>query len=159
MAFEIFQSTGVRNKAFISITENKTFGLSRAFVVKNGITNDHKAIILYDKEANKIALHFRTDNPKYGLKVRIASESHGGLIVARSFFDLKDVDPSQYKKRYDDFETTTLRDLGINTEGKAFVITLLPKDESVDPPLAESEEQIIVEDISDEPINLDDIPF
>lgn len=154
MAFEVFQETGTRNKEFISVTENKTFGLSRAFVNKQGITKNHKAVILYDKEQNKIGLHFSDSDPKIGLTVRMSHPKHGAIIGARSFFDLKNIDTRKYARRYDDFEKNKLRDLGIDKDGYAYVIALKPKSPSISPV-----EDIVIEDIDDEPINLDDIPF
>lgn len=159
MSFEVFQSTGTRNKAFISVTENRAFGLSRAFIDKYGITKNHKAVILYDDEENKVALHFSLNNPKFGFAVRITNEKHGGIVVARSFFDLKSIDCQKYASRYDDFIVTTLKDLGIpDKEGQVFVITL--KEKAVKETKATSELSEVPEIANlDEPINLDDIPF
>lgn len=159
MSFEIFQSTGTRNKAFISVTENRAFGLSRAFIDKYGITKNHKAVILYDDEENKVALHFSLNNPKFGFAVRITNEKHGGIVVARSFFDLKSIDCQKYSSRYDDFEITTLKEIGIpDKDGQVFVITL--KDKTARQSTA-SQESMNNEPATpdDEPINLNDIPF
>lgn len=160
MAFAVFQSTGTRNKAFISITENKAFGLSRAFIDKYGITKNHKAVIIHDEDENKIALHFSLNNPKFGFAVRIANEKHGGIVVARSFFDLKSIDCQKFAKRYDDFTLTTLKDIGVSDkDGQVFVITLkqktTPEAKASQDPRSESE----LVDLEDDPINLDDIPF
>lgn len=159
MSFEVFQSTGTRNKAFISVTENRAFGLSRAFIDKYGITKNHKAVILYDDEENKVALHFSLNNPKFGFAVRITNEKHGGIVVARSFFDLKSIDCQKYASRYDDFIVTTLKDLGIpDKEGQVFVITLKEKAVKETKATSELSEVPEIADL-DEPINLDDIPF
>lgn len=157
MAFEVFQSTGTRNKAFISVTENKAFGLSRAFIDKYGITKNHKAIILYDDEANKVGLHFSLNNPKFGLAVRITNEKHGGLVVARSFFDIKSIDAPKYAQRYADFEVKTLKELGHDKEGQAFVISLKEKNVPVKHMETIFNDDTII--VDEEPINLDEIPF
>lgn len=158
MSFEVFQSTGTRNKAFISVTENKAFGLSRAFIDKYDITKNHKAVILYDDEENKVALHFSLNNPKFGFAVRITNEKHGGIVVARSFFDLKSIDTQKFANRYDDFIVTTLKDIGIpDKDGQVFVISLKHKTTKENKVVQDSGEEPDINDI--EPINLDDIPF
>ncbi|HSX15901.1 MAG TPA: hypothetical protein VLF40_03875 [Candidatus Saccharimonadales bacterium] len=161
MAFELFQETGTRTKEFISVTETKAFGLSRAFLDKHQITSDYKAVIFYDAETNRIALHFSPNNPKIGFSVRISNEKHGATIIARSFFDLKNVDAKKFAGRYSDFEVVPLSALGQEREGDAYVITLKenePQDSST-ATTASRVEDIVIEDIGDEPINLDDIPF
>lgn len=158
MAFEIFQATGTRNREFISVTENKTFGLSRAFIDKYGITKNHKAVVMYDQETEKVALHFSLNNPKFGFAVRIPNEKHGGNVVARSFFDRSNIDVVKYAQRYDDFEVLTLKELGFpEKQGDAFVLQLSVKPPAVAPRSAT--EDVVIEDIEDVAINLDDIPF
>lgn len=143
MAFEVFTDTGARTREFISITGNKTFGVPRAFLDKQGVTADHKVVILYDAEENKIALHFSEGNPKAGFSVRITGEKHGAIIAARSFFDVKNINIKKYAGRYD-FEKKTLKQLGMDKEGYAFVIALKEKDteELVDKLRAESPDAI-----------------
>jgi hypothetical protein len=159
MAFEVFKETGTRTKEFISVTETKAFGLSRAFLDKHGITNDHKAVILYDAEAGKIALHFSIHNPKFGFSVRISNPKHGATIIARSFFELKGIDAKKYAGRYGDFEIVDLADIGQNKDGQAFVITLKEQNNSQESENARPQNDVVIDDIGDEPINLDDIPF
>jgi hypothetical protein len=148
MPFKVFTDIGTRTKEFISITENKTFGLPRAFLDANNITSEHKAVLLYDADAKKIAIHFSLEETKYGISVRIPNIKHGGSIVAKNFFDIEKVDPYLYAGRYDNYEIVELRDIGINRDGKAFVITL--KERQVE----ESEGTY-----DDEPIDLSSIPF
>lgn len=161
MAFEIFKETGTRTREFISVTETKAFGLSRAFLDKHGITRDHKAVVFYDADTNKVALHFSENNPKFGFAVRIANEKHGATIMAKSFFDLKNLDSKWYAGRYGEFEKMKLADIGITDKpGDVFVITLkerAPEPEPTNDP--DTTRDVVVEDIGDEPINLDDIPF
>jgi hypothetical protein len=158
MAFEIFMETGTRTKEFISITETKAFGLSRAFLDKHSITANHKAVLFYDPDTKKVALHFSENNPKFGFSVRVSNEKHGATIIARSFFDLKSIDSKRYAGRYSDFEVVQLPDIGQDKEGVAYVITL--KEKPVAVPKTEVEDDYVeVEDVSKEPINLDDIPF
>jgi hypothetical protein len=149
MGFKVFTDIGTRTKAFISVTENKTFGLPRAFLDANNITPEHKAVLLYDAEAKKIAIHFSLDEPKYGIAVRIPNAKHGGAIVAKNFFEIEKVDSYLYAGRYDDYEIVELRDIGINRDGKAFVITLKER------PIEEDEEDYD----GDAPIDLSKIPF
>lgn len=131
MAFEIFQEVGTRTKEYISITDNKNFGIPRTFLNKQGITTAHSAVLMYDKEAGKIAIYFTDADPapKFAIKVRIPNETQGGLLAARSFFDLKDIDVAKYSGRYDDFEKVPLKDLGVGVEkeGIAYVLTLKVK--------------------------------
>jgi hypothetical protein len=124
MAFEIFKQVGVSSKLFISIGAGKAFGLPRPFLDRYGITNGHKAVILYDAESKAIALHFTSDEVKYGLKVQIANAKHGALINAKSFFELKGIDATKYAGRYEDFKQVPMADLGIPAPGSAFVIHL-----------------------------------
>ncbi|HVI69634.1 MAG TPA: hypothetical protein VM581_04200 [Magnetospirillaceae bacterium] len=150
MAFEVFKEIGIRQQEFISITETKSFGLSRPFIDKYKITKDHKAVILYDPETKRVALHFSTNGPKFGLAVRIPNAKHGATIVARSFFDTKGIDARRYSGRYDEFSILSLNELGVDKEGVAYVLQLrenksIIKSESVMP--------------DDAPINLADIPF
>ena len=159
MAFEIFKETGTRRKEFISVTDTKSFGLSRAFLDKFDITSDHKAVIFFDADTNKIALHFSLNNPKFGFSVRISNPKHGATIIARSFFDLKSIDPKKYSGRYDDFDVVSLIQIGQNTPGKAYVITLKERIIKPDHEPIGTVDDVIIEDINDEPINLDDIPF
>ncbi len=160
MAFELFQETGTRTKEFISITETKAFGLSRAFLDKHKITSTFKAVLLFDPETNKIALHFSENNPKFGFSVRISNPKHGATIIARSFFDLKGIDAKKYAGRYSDFETVKLTDIGQSKEGDAFVIVLKENSQNFSNGSSTPEPQTVVEIIDDgEPVNLDDIPF
>lgn len=157
MSFEVFTETGTRNKEFISITENKTFGLSRAFVEQHKITKEHKAVLLYDPETNQVGLHFSLEDPKIGFSVRIPNERHGASVIARSFFELKAIDAKVFAGRYDDFHKTTLKELGLNKNGEAFVLTLKKKslpEESIDSTL-----NSVALKLDDTPINMDDIPF
>jgi len=165
MAFEIFRETGTRTKEFISVTETKAFGLSRAFLDKHGVTGDHKAVIFYDPDTNKVALHFSLNNPKFGFAVRIANEKHGATIIAKSFFDLKGIDAKRYSGRYSDFEVLSLSAIGQEQNGDVYVVEL--KERALEPKIAPDLEtrpqreprHVIIDDIPDEPINLDDIPF
>jgi len=156
MAFEIFKETGARTKEFISVTETKSFGLSRAFLDKHGITKNHKAVLFYDPVDNKVALHFSLNNPKFGFSVRIANERHGGIIIARSFFDLKSIDPRRYAGRYSNFEEVPLTRLGQRKEGTGFVIAL--KDRAKDAAtteMADEPDSAVI----DEEVFWKDIPF
>ncbi|HEV2412310.1 MAG TPA: hypothetical protein VGS28_00730 [Candidatus Saccharimonadales bacterium] len=157
MTFEVFKAIGTRSRAFISVTENKSFGLPRAFIDKYGITKDHKAVILYDKGVNKVGLHFSANAPKFGLAVRIPNEKHGGLIVARSFFDVNSLDAAKYAGRYADFEVVKLSEIGINKEGDgdAFVITLKEKVVPTEEPGDNDPDTVDADDF----IDLSKIPF
>jgi hypothetical protein len=161
MAFEIFTETGTRTKEFISVTETKAFGLSRAFLDKYKVTGDHKAVILFDADVGKIALHFSTNNPKFGFAVRVSNAKHGATIIAKSFFELKGIDSRRYAGRYSDFDVVSLADLGQEKEGEAFVITLKAdsKPRPTPEPVRAAPATIIDELYDDEPINPDDIPF
>lgn len=155
MAFELFTETGARTQEFISITETKTFGLSRAFLDKYDITPDQKAVILYDPETNSIGLSFSDKNPKFGFAIRIPNPKHGGAIVAKSFFEMKGIDAKLYAGRYSDFTKKSLNSIGIDNHGSVFVFALKERkrvEESDEPALSTDE-------IDDTPINLDDIPF
>jgi adenosine/AMP kinase len=124
MAFEVFKQVGASSKVYISISTSKTFGFPRTFLDKYGISSDHKVVILYDKSDNVIALHFTTDDVKYGLKVQIPNKKHGGAINAKSFFELKGIDAHKYAGRYEDFKQVPLSDIGISAAGTAFIIKL-----------------------------------
>jgi hypothetical protein len=153
--FEVFRDTGTRAQEFISITETKSFGLSRAFLDEYKITSNHKAVILYDSDTNRIALHFSTNAPKFALTLRIANPKHGGNIIAKSFFETKDVDAKRYSGRYTDFQRATLASLGVKEEGMAFVIQLHEREESAARGGKHNEPDLEL----DSPINLDEIPF
>lgn len=144
MAFREFTETGSRKKEFISITSNKTFGLSRNFLDAYNITDYHKAVIYYDADDKKIALYFTMFEAKNGINVRIPDPRYGGTIVAKSFFDLQKIDTEIYGGRYDDIEKIPPETLGASSIGDAFVITLKRKP---------------IENIDDKPIDLSEIPF
>lgn len=127
MGFEVFKQVGVSSKVYISIATTKTFGFPRTFIDKYGITPEHKVVILYDREGGRVALHFTTDEVRYGLKVQIPNAKHGGSINARSFFDLKGIDAQKYAGRYEDFQQVPLSDIGVSAPGSAFVIKLKQK--------------------------------
>ena len=156
MAFEVFEDTRLRTKEFISITDNKTFGLPRTFLNSQGISSEHKAVILYDADEKKIALSFTLNDPKFGLAVRIPNEKQGGMVVARSFFDAKNIDPRMYSGRYD-FEKVPLASIGVEKEGFAYVITLAEKSA----PEAPSNTDLASSpwEFDDTPIKLNEIPF
>lgn len=137
MAFEVFTDTGVRTKEYISITENRAFGFPRPFIDKQGITNDQKCIILYDDTSNEIALHFSNLNPKFGLAVQIPNDKQGGMVSARTFFNVKGINASKYAGRYEDFRKLPLRSLGLDKDGDAYVIKLV--DKSKRKPIAKEE--------------------
>lgn len=157
MAFEIFEETRLRTKEYISVTDNKTFGLPRTFLNNQNVTSEHKAVILYDAEENKIALTFTLNDPRFGLAVRIPNEKQGGMVVARSFFDAKKIDPRVYSGRYN-FEKVDLSSLGIDKEGHAYVITLVEKEQPVATVTASTNE-VNPWDLDDKPIDLSEIPF
>lgn len=160
MAFEIFKETGTRTKEFISVTERKSFGLSRAFLDKHEITAEHKAVIFYDPESKKVALHFSLNNPKFGFAVRIANPKHGATIVAKSFFEIKAIDAKLYAGRYSDIDVLSLTEIGQDQPGKAFVLALKERLDEADPWNAGGSTTEVVDDLfGDKPINLDDIPF
>lgn len=147
MGFREFTETGSRKKEFISITSNKTFGLSRNFLDAYRIAEYHKATIYYDSDEKKIALYFTPFDVKNGINVRIPDPRYGGTIVAKSFFDLEKIDTSIYGGRYDNIEKIDPSELGASPAGDAFVFTLKRK------PVQE------IEDIDDRPIDLSEIPF
>lgn len=122
--FEIFTETRARTKEYISITDNKAFGLPRTFLTNQKVSSEHKCVILYDEESRQIALYFTKLNPKFGLSVRVPNDKHGGMVMARSFFDLKGIDVTKYAGRYNDFEKKSLKSLGIDKDGDAYVIKL-----------------------------------
>jgi hypothetical protein len=165
MAFEIFTETGTRSKEFISVTETKSFGLSRAFLDKYDVTADKKAVILYDPESNQVALHFTDNDPKFAFSIRTSNEKHGATIMAKSFFELKGLDVKRYAGRYSDFYKKSLAELGINDKaGYAFVFALkerepAPEAEEPDFQHRTPNDDVVIDDIDDEPINLDEIPF
>ena len=132
MAFEIFTETRVRSAEFISINETQAFGFSRAFLDTYGITKDHKAVILFDEDSNKLALHFTKKDVKFGFSVQINNEKHGGTVKAKSFFDRKKVDAAKHARRYQDFEVVDVRSLGVDSDGKAFVLDLENVDDTDD---------------------------
>jgi hypothetical protein len=152
MAFELFKQVGVRTKEYISVTENKTFGLPRTFIDRRGITPSHKAVLFYDLEAKKIAV-------KYGLKVRLPKDNQGAVIIAGSFFDVNGIDAAKYSGKYDGFEVMPLKDLGLgfDRQGDAYVITLKVKEAK--PVMQYEPSPEISISVPDEPLNLDDIPF
>lgn len=157
MAFEIFKEAGARTQEFISVTETKSFGLSRAFLNKHGITADHKAVIFYDPDTGRVALHFSLNDPKFGFAVRIANPKHGATIVAKSFFEVKGIDAKRFAGRYGDFKKQPLSEIGQNVPGDVYIITLKERNSEQEPEPVSSD--VVIEDIGDEPINLDDIPF
>lgn len=110
-------------------------------------------MILFDEEENKIALHFTLNDPKFGLAVRIPNDQQGGMVVARSFFDLKNIDVKKYSRRYD-FDKVDLRNLGIDKDGSAYVITLTEKQNE-----QPSEQNLEFEPDDAKPIDLSEIPF
>lgn len=143
MAFTVFKGAGRRSKIYISITKNKAFGLPRTFLDKYNITKNHKAVILYDKQERKIALTFSSNKPKYGLAVRIPNPKHGATIFAQSFFDDEGIEAKKYANHYDDFQVTTLKSLGVNSEGTAFVFALKEASVHTIPPAVEVDGQQI----------------
>lgn len=153
MPFKMFTETGSRNKEFISITSNKTFGLSRNFLDAHKIGPHHKAVLYYDEEEKKIALYFSMFETKNGFNIRVPDPRYGGTIVAKSFFDLQKIDINVYSGRYDQIEKIRPSLLGANDiAGDAFVITLKEKsvsDNSASTPWADD----------DKPIDLSEIPF
>ena len=130
MSFEVFKQIGVNTKVYISVASSKAFGFPRTFLDKYGITSDHKVVILYDADSKKVALHFTTEDVRYGLKIQVPNEKHGGSINAKSFFEVKGIDASQYAGRYDEFENVPLSDLGVSAPGSAFVFTLKKQEQS-----------------------------
>ncbi|RYF28918.1 MAG: hypothetical protein EOO17_03460 [Chloroflexi bacterium] len=128
----MFTETGSRNKEFISITSNKTFGLSRNFLDANKIGQHHKAVLYYDSEEKKVAFYFSMFETKNGLTIRVPDPRYGGTIVAKSFFDLNKIDTAIYGGRYDDVEEIDPGLLGASDiGGEAFVITLKAKEVAV----------------------------
>lgn len=151
MSFEVFTEAGARTKEYISITENKTFGLPRPFINKQRITKDQKCVILYDDDQKEIALHFTNLNPKFGLSVRIPNDTQGGTVVARSFFDLKNIDVSKYAQRYE-FRKVSLRELGQDKDGDAYVIKLMARKN-------DKRSNVTVGENTKKEIIIDDLPF
>lgn len=131
MSFEVFKQVGVNTKIYISVASSKSFGFPRTFLDKYGITDDHKVVILYDEPTKRVALHFTTESVRYGLKIQVPNKKHGGSINAKSFFDVKGIDASEYAGRYDKFDNVPLSDLGVSAPGSAFVFTLEKQDDTM----------------------------
>lgn len=128
MGFVMFTEAGSRNKEFISITSNKTFGLSRNFLQSHNITANHKVVLYYDVEEKKIAFYFSMFETKNGISVRVPDSRYGATIVSKSFFDLQKIDADMYSGRYDEIEQIKPSLLGADDiAGDAFVITLKAK--------------------------------
>lgn len=124
----MFTEVGSRNKEFISITPNKTFGLSRHFLQSHNITANHNVVLYYDAEEKKIAFYFSMFKPKNGISVRIPDPRYGATIVSKSFFDLQQIDVDLYSGRYDEIDSIKPSLLGADDiAGDAFVITLKAK--------------------------------
>lgn len=155
MAFEVFTGAGTKNRDFISVTLSKSFGFPRSFIDNNHIKDNSKVVVLFDPEEKKIALYFSDKNPKFGYSFRRSKNpKHGGTVIAHSFFDSKHIDTSRYAQRYD-YEKVQMSELGYpEQQGSAYVIELTPAEQP-----AKTRSMNAVNEIVDEPINLDDIPF
>jgi hypothetical protein len=117
MTFQIFDNVPLKDKAYISITDGGSFGLSKAFVERFDIAADQKAIILYDDETQEIALNFVDGSAQIGFTLRITNPKHGVIMNARSFFEAKRIDPRRFSGKYTDFEIKELHDLGVEERG------------------------------------------
>lgn len=121
----------VRNKKYISITTSKTFGLPRPFIDEYQVSAEDKAVILFNANSGEIAIRFSKTNPDFGYKVRFGKNtSHGAMIIAKHFFDDKNIDASKYSGHYDNYRITKMQDLGLNIEGVAYVFKLQERKKS-----------------------------
>lgn len=127
-------STRTRTKKYISITKSKTFGLPRPFIDGHGISENDKAVILFNTNSKEIALRFSKRNPDFGYSIRFGKDSaHGAMIVAKKFFEDNRINVEKYFGHYDDYREVPMSDLGFsNHEGIAFVFKLRERNHNDD---------------------------
>ncbi len=131
--WEIYRKSGTktRSKKYISITKSQTFGLPRPFIDGYNIQKGVKAVILYNRDSNEIALRFSNTKPEFGYSLLFGknSKKHGAMIVAKKFFDDMDIDAKKYAGHYDNYRRVQMNELGFdNIQGEAFVIKLKERD-------------------------------
>lgn len=120
-----FEKTNARLESRITITSSYSFGFPQKFYRDNNIDKYKYVVLFFDKKNKAVGLHFTNDEEEANKFTVIKNKSgYGGSIVARSFFKTYNLDPKEYKGRY---EWTKQEVPGM---GEVFVIELKKKKES-----------------------------
>lgn len=117
-----FEKTRIRMVNRITVTASNSFGFPRKFYQDNNIQN-YKYVILYYDENNMVIGFQFTNNEEETHKFTLikSKQGYGASVVATSFFKAYNLDPKQYRGKYE-WKTTEIERIG-----KVYVIDLFSK--------------------------------
>lgn len=116
---EKFEGYGSKRRPGISITKSFAFGLPPAFYQENKLDGLEYAMLFFDKKNMVVGIRFVNDNSEGGFKIARYGEENkkGARFVARSFFNLYNLDPNKIKGRYK---------VEFDKENEMFILFLTP---------------------------------
>lgn len=121
-----FEGRNLKTENRITITKSNSIGLPSKFYNNNDISNFNYAVLFWDPNEKAIGIKFTNEENESSKFKIIKSQMGGGMIMARSFFKVNNIDTIKYHGRYE-FE---IQD--INEIGKIFIIKIIDKkDEQV----------------------------
>jgi hypothetical protein len=130
MDFNFIQhvAVGKRFEDRITVTRSRSIGLPTQFFEDNKIKNYKYATLFYDKGRMAIGIQFTNDDNMPGkISITRNNQGYGGHILATSFFKANRINVKKFAGRYD-YETKTLRELGMEKDGEMFIIELTEKE-------------------------------
>ena len=121
---------GGTTKPFISFSKNGYIGFNKAFVDKSGVYNGSQATLWFNQETNEVAIVFQSNKTPQSLKFNInkrrrdGSTNLGGYITSHSFFKTNNINVALHGGRYYNYKVVRNQELGLDTEGYAYLVKL-----------------------------------
>jgi hypothetical protein len=99
--FVKFEDKNGRFESRITVTGSYSIGFPTKFYKDNNIEAYKYAILFWDKDNKAIGIQLSNDENEVG-RIKIAkTKDYGGTVSVRSFFMKNDINPKEYKGRYD----------------------------------------------------------
>ncbi|MBL7158941.1 hypothetical protein ISS85_00490 [Candidatus Microgenomates bacterium] len=122
--FKKFTKTSSRTEDRISVTSSYSFGFPRKFYKDNNIGKFKFVSLYYDKKNKAVGFQFTNDEEeRHKFSIIKSKKNYGGGIVATSFFKTNDLNPRDYKGKYE-WQKQKIENVGV-----LFIIDLKKKDQ------------------------------
>lgn len=122
--FKKFTKTSTRTENRITVTSSYSFGFPTKFYKDNNIGKFKFVSLYYDKKNNAVGLQFTNDEEeRHKFSIIRSKKGYGGGIVATSFFKTNNLNPREYRGKYE------WKKQKIENIGTLFIIDLTKKDQ------------------------------
>lgn len=121
-----FILTSQRSVNKITVTSSYSFGFPTKFFKDNNVENYKYVVLYYDFNEKVVGFEFtNSTEEEHKFTIIRSKRGYGGAIVATSFFKTNNLDPDDYRGRYE-WETQNVEGVG-----KLFIIKLIKR--QIDP--------------------------